>query len=338
MDPSLLEHMWIDRNYFPRQLSIRELLQERSGYVPSVDRIANRLCSSINRERLKIQGEQTIKFKGLWIGDGCYVHIQPSKSDDGIGGMAVLRDATVDTENRKIYNVPIEVYVNADLTVDDRDFKTTLHHELTHMYDYLQRSIRALDLQKGPKTSSKQRKLDKIMDSSVKMDTLDRLDQEIGKLEGYQRKLLIYLRGCLYMITPMEQNAFIAQMRSELQRKAGELRNYRKAAEIVEHTQAWKNLKAVKMYLMHIQGLQKEKNQDTVVRWCNAFFGNTKTFNKSVRRLEYELGQFERKIKSRLGKMCGELYQNSEEFLKECKLSWNLKRPSFVDYGTFVEE
>lgn len=293
-----------------------ELLQERSGYVPSVAKIAGRICNSVDKKRLEERGEQRIAFRGSWIGDDCYVHLQFRNSGSSVGGEARLARAGIDTQGKKISNVTVEVYLRPGASQEE--LRTTLEHELTHMYDYLQRSLRALDLQKGRMSRSSSRKLDKILDSSIKVGVLDQLEDEIQKSGGYRKRILMEISGCLYMISPLEQNAFIAQIRSELQNKARELKNYRKASEIVEHTQAWKNFKTVEIFLGRIERLREEADKALVVKWCSAFFdGGTPTFEKSVKRLEFEIDRFSHKILVRLGKMCGELYQNSEEFLKE---------------------
>lgn len=317
---------------------MKELLQERSGFVPSVTRIASRIVSSVNVEQIRTRGYQTIKFKGLWIGDDCRVYIRVGKSD-GIQGEAILANAEVDSETKKIHNVPINLFLESNLRIDQEHLRTVLEHELTHMYEFLQRSIRAEKLQDGPTTSYKLAKLNKNLDSATKTEVLSQINAEARAAEGYRKKLLTFLSGCFYIILPLEQNAFIAQMRSELQSKAGELKNYRKAAEIVEHTQAWQNLRAVKSYMVQIKKLQKEHNKALVVKWCSAFFGDAiNNYTKAVKRLEYELDRFERKLKNRLGKMCGELYQNSEEFLKEWRHSWNFSRPSLEEVSDSLEE
>ena len=139
---------------------MKELLQERSGFVPSVTKIASRIVSSVSIEQIRTRGFQIIKFKGLWIGDDCRVYIRVGKSD-GIQGEAILANAKVDSKAEKISNVPINLFLESNLKIDQEYVRTVLEHELTHMYEFLQRNIRAKKLQDGPITSYKLAKLNK---------------------------------------------------------------------------------------------------------------------------------------------------------------------------------
>lgn len=328
MDRSLLEHLRIDRNYFPRSINLLELLQETSGYVPSIEKIVNRAWNSLDKQFIQKKGWQWIDLKGSWLGGGCRLHILRRSLKDvpsSVQGEAELEVASLDSQDR-VQNVEIIYYIDEDRKVDDKEFKNTLHHELTHVYEFLQRSKRMRDLDKQGNSG----KLEKIQDSSVRHEVLSKIGAAVGEQEGFQRSLYLRIYACLYMCSPLEQNAFIAQIKSELEGRVDELSNFRKAAEIVEQTAAWNNLKGAKAALRGLSNLSKERNKATVVRWAHAYFGNISTFNQAIKRISYELDRFERKLKNRLGKMCGELYQNSEEYLKEWRSSWtSLPKPTY---------
>lgn len=317
MNRSLLEHMRIDRDWFPGSSKLLGLLQERYGYVPSIDKIVNRAWSSLDRDQIQDKGWQWINLEGPWLGYGCKLRVVRRgvmHVPSGVWGEAELAAASVDPEG-KLQNMEVRFYMDEDRKVDDAKFKNVLHHELTHAYEYLQRSKHMLASE--PESQA----FKKIEDSSIRISALDRLGRQIEKKEGFQQTLLRRLWHCLYFCSPLEQNAFIAQIRSELENKAEELSDFRKASEIVEHTQAWRSLKQVKKILDWLKGIQKEENKLLIARWCNAFFGSSvQTANQGLKWIAYELDKFERKLKNRLGKICGELYQNSEEHLKEYRI------------------
>lgn len=325
MDKSLLFHLYLDRNYFPRSLSLVELLQERYGYVPSIEKIANRACSSLDKKFIQEKGYQWIDIpENSWIGCGCRIHILRRSVVDvpeGIRGEAHLNAASIDQHN-KIQNVDVDFYVGEDRKVQDSEFKNTISHELTHVYEFLQRSIRMMNVPEDSQAFKK------IQDSSVRHSVLGQLQKDASQYTGFAKSLRGMLSSCLYLCSPLEQNAFNAQMKAELSSRANELSDFRKAAEIVEETTAWKNLQVVRRNFQKLQKLQHDSNKAVVVKWCSAYFGNITTFNQAIKRIEYELDRFERRIKNRVGKMCGELYQNSEEYLKECR--------RYVDPGPFL--
>lgn len=313
MDRSLLEHLRIDRNYFPRSINLLELLQETSGYVPSIEKIVNRAFSKIDKQFIQEKGYQWIDLSGPWIGENCKIHIfrrSLFNVPSSVKGQADLGSASVNGEGQ-IQNMEVHFYIDEDRKIDDSDFKITLHHELTHAYEYLQRSKRIGDLWDKEGSS---KKIEKIQDSSVRHDILAKIGKERTNSTGFQKTLLRNIYTCLYMCSPLEQNAFIAQIKAELETKADSLSNFRKAAEAIEQTAAWHNLQTAKKTLNWLQNLEQEKNRIQVVRWSHAFFGNCKTFNQAIKRISYELDRFERKLKNRLGKMCGEIYQNSDEY------------------------
>lgn len=337
MNKSLLEHLRIDQNWFPRSTKIVDLLQERFGYVPSIEKIVNRAYSELDREFIEEKGYQWIDLRGSWLGYGCKVHIfRRSLVDrsDTTKGEAILEHASIDNEG-KVQNMEVVYYLDENRKVDDTMFKNVLYHELTHVYEWLQRSKRMNSVQ------SDSAAFRKINDSSVRHNVLSKMGAAISTTDNrFQQLILQRLYGCLYMCSPLEQNAFIAQIKSELEARANKLSDFRKAGEVIEQTDAWKNLQGARSRLGWLrEHVHKEENKALIAKWCAAYFGSSVTnSNKGLKWISYELDKFERKLKSRLGKMAGEIYQNSDEYLQECKKNISLKSPFLDSEEDLVEE
>lgn len=301
MDKRLQTHIEIDYKYRYTIFPVQQLLKEENGHIPGIDKILNDVWNSLDQEKLEKGIEQVVPLQTFFLGSWCRCRVRRVASlTDRTGGQTHV-SYMLDSE-KKLQNLEISVQIGGSGIVELKsEFKAILAHELLHNYEVwqkLQKTSQNPDYE-GPRRQ---------------YNSLERPSYEfaVSLLRNPKSKIARIIGAILYCIYPNEQRAFIAQMRTELEKKADQLKTSRKATELVGNTRAWKNLQICKRNLSMLSQSSDSRVQEAVADICSTYFGkkNSFTFSQALKRLRFELDSFEQRILNVAGKICVELYES----------------------------
>lgn len=298
---ALQKHIELDYKYRYTIFPVQQLLKEENGHVPGIDKILADVWNSLDQEKLEKGIEQVVPLQTFFLGSWCKCRVKRVASlTDRSGGQTHV-SYMLDSE-KKLPNLEISVQIGGSGLVELKsEFKAILAHELLHSYEVwqkLQKTSQNPDYE-GPRRY---------------YDSLERPSYEfaVSLLRNPKSKTARIIGAILYCIYPNEQRAFIAQMRTELEKKADQLKTSRKATELVENTRAWKYLQICKRNLSILSQSSDSSVQKAVADTCSTYFGkkNPFTFSQALKRLNFELDSFEQRILNVAGKICVELYES----------------------------
>lgn len=269
IDKKIYKHICIDYKYNPIFDAIKTPIFEESGYIPEIDKYINGFQEFI-REKIfpfiKEGGTYSaqIKFPSVFGVN------KPFFTACNIDIIASIRDGKMSwssyyDQEESFYNEQSR-YVVIKITAGASDGKQLMSilssnfaHELTHAYDDCNATL------KGGTTINKA-----VSDSNYKERTLT---WQIG--DTTNKRLLGKI---LYILSPMELNAIVGQIKGEIH--GLKVRTPKEALEAIKTTNAYKHYNWLKTY---IDAINRETNEliqnDFLVAYTN-WVGYNKNKNK----------------------------------------------------------
>lgn len=305
IDGKILSHVYIDYKYNPIYDTVPHPLLEEIGYVPEIDRYIDGFQEFI-REKVFPFIKDGGTYSAQITTPSVFGVSNPFFKACNVDIIASIRDGKISwgshyDQEQSFYN-EYGGYVVIKLTAGASDGKQLLSiltsnfaHELTHAYDDYQATIKG-----GAPLSAATKK------------------------SGYQDRLLTWHLGdtankrilgkMLYMLSPMELNAIIGQIKGEL--RGAKTSTPKEALNAIKNTLAYKQYTWLKTY---VDALNNENNEliknDFLVaytRWA----GNDKSKNMTYRGFLSELNsmfrKWERKFLTMVGKIAYKHYVDNE--------------------------
>lgn len=219
----------------------------------------------------------------------------PSESD-------IVKCGNGNEKTDKYY--PLRINVNM-FKANKKRLLVTIMHELTHAYEDYNLFIKG-----------ENRLIDKAMDIGYNYNN-------IGSYNGYKN----YLSYLLYYITEFERNAFVSELKAELQNTEQHFMNISDIIQFLKSTSVYKNYQKIITYIDFFTNLEDKESQEIVFKWLNEL-SNLKfdTYGRFAKYLKNKQRDIERKINTFIPKI-------AYEYLKfgNILISFNGKLPEIND-------
>ena len=302
----LLENIGIDFR-FGEYLGMRHLLCEVHGYVPNIDDYLWCVSKAIDPYITEL------------IKNGCVYFTFDESVFDGITnkffdtamfdvvlvlGPQNYSECSYDIESsgiidgKKFANFNINIS-NGNLLDLMAEINRSVSHELMHAYQ----DLSTID------------KSGKRMTDTFNQERYNRM----VKMHYSQNNGNIYVQellSMLYNTEPIEINAFIGEIKADLQSNRGFINGSRKAEEAVKGTDAYKRLMSCWETVEKLRVLEDSENKHRIVKAYNDVFGTSiKSYNRIIKRLTARVEKFSNQVMERASKIAYDIYAEKKPCL-----------------------
>ena len=277
------------------------VIKESYGMFDGCDVIAKKIIDSIEEYDIKTYHSKFTKFNlnNKWIYSiNLFLFNEPSSKF----GASYL------PENSKIIvcgNDKTKKYHPLTLTLNtahsDRTQLISIMHELTHAYEDYNRRIKNKE---------------SIEDVALKNGY--HLNNNLGDYKNEKK----YLSWLLYYITDFEKNAYLSQLKGELQNSDTYFMRLTDIIDFLKNTKLYRDYQTVSSYIDFFSKIEDKVSQKTILVWIGEISNlEFSTYNRFVKYIKQKKFEIERKINVFLPKIAsqylnyGNYFQNSDNDL-----------------------
>ena len=308
INDSLLIHIAIDYINESNQYLLLEKYGLYDGCIELVNFIIKKIKAKFNHKEQVFKLEfikNNLKFNNIFFKKlELTVEFVKNITTNGLYNI----DSKFDKETLLIDNVKIEIKLN--INSFNHDIKSILYHELTHAWDdynsYLQNKEGLLKVIKNTKYFNYQN----------------------GKLSKNNIKQI--LSDILYHLNDIEKNAYIAELRADLENNKNIIHGPKEAYDIIKKSIAYKNVMTAKNI---IDGLKNNEYNEEITNVLYNYYRELNEVdwsdNKIKKKLIWQIDSYIDKMNKIIPKMCLDFLNNN---MKEIKEIHNTRIVPLVEY------
>lgn len=277
-----------------------QLLFEKFGQIPGFEEIVAQNWKKFDKERLASGNYQIVPLTAPFLGPNCYIgckYFPEGLVGNGDKGVTRYYKETTFEGGKGDH---IKIFLSLEGSDMYSDFCRLLSHELLHIYDWCKR-------------------YEKIGKGKEEDDVSWRPSyNEIRQLMVSSNKVERVVGSILYILYPGEQNAFLSQMKQELEQHKENLNTPANCQKAIEQTTYYRYIDMVKRWIRDFTRLPEDERREKFISSVNSGLNsNFTTYNKALKRIASDADKAEKKLQSIAGKLCYDIY--TSYILKEFK-------------------